>query len=413
MNDPTTSRLDSSGLNCSKEKPYILVLSAYDAESHKRWHTGLVRTFNQYHFEVLTLPARYFNWRVRGNALTWALTHNQVLVSRQWSAIIATSMVDLATLKGLVPELSHVKTLLYFHENQFAYPLNFTHGSTSNCDGTPSNSRHSNSHKPQLKRQSVEPQMVSLYSALAADHVVFNSDYNFHTFINGLKKLLKKLPDHVPAGIPSIILEKTTILPVPLEDSCFELAQRRKLSYQSSQNCGSETLTVIWNHRWEYDKGPEFLLAILERLAALAPHKNMIWHIVGQRFRQVPPAFELIKKILMDQGWLGAWGYLPVEQYQAALVESDIVLSTALHEFQGLAVMDAVAAGCIPVLPNELAYPNFFNQEYLYVHGNAESASDLLLNANLLDAAPYFKKIPSWANLYHEYDSILKQLMPS
>lgn len=399
MNDVTTSCR-----NDLNTKPNILILSAYDAESHKRWHKGLVRTFTEYHFEVLALPARYFSWRIRGNALTWALAHREILLSREWSAIVATSMVDLATLKGLVPELAKVKSLLYFHENQFAYPLNLTPKSTTSA-GRGDNYT--------IKQQPVEPQMVSLYSALVADQIVFNSDYNYQTFLDGLDALLKKLPDHVPAGIPLLIKAKATVLPVPLEESCFALASCRMHRPDINQTCKHNALTVVWNHRWEYDKGPEFLLAMLQHLIAITPKKLMKWHIVGQRFRKVPSAFEAIKQILIDQDWLGSWGYLPLEQYQKVLVESDIVLSTAQHEFQGLAVMEAVAAGCIPVLPDNLAYPNFFDAQYLYRYGNVQDACDLLLNANLFNEAPYFKRAPSWANLRHGYHSILKRLMPS
>ena len=39
------------------------------------------------------------------------------------------------------------------------------------------------------------------------------------------------------------------------------------------------------------------------------------------------------------------------------LAAADIVLSTALHEFQGLAVLEAIAAGCLPAVPDRLVYP--------------------------------------------------------
>ena len=52
--------------------------------------------------------------------------------------------------------------------------------------------------------------------------------------------------------------------------------------------------------------------------------------------------------------------------YQQLLQQSHVVLSTALHEFQGLAVLEAVASGCIPLVPNRLAYPEFIAEEYRY-----------------------------------------------
>ncbi|MFT7132051.1 MAG: hypothetical protein ACI81O_000759 [Cyclobacteriaceae bacterium] len=42
--------------------------------------------------------------------------------------------------------------------------------------------------------------------------------------------------------------------------------------------------------------------------------------------------------------------------YLALLGRSHVVLSTAIHEFPGVAVLEAVAVGCLPVVPDALAY---------------------------------------------------------
>jgi len=39
-------------------------------------------------------------------------------------------------------------------------------------------------------------------------------------------------------------------------------------------------------------------------------------------------------------------------------------VSTAQHEFFGLAVVEAIAAGAFPVLPNRLVYPERIPEEY-------------------------------------------------
>ncbi|HEY7773395.1 MAG TPA: DUF3524 domain-containing protein [Marinagarivorans sp.] len=329
----------------------VLILSAYDAQSHRRWHLGLVKHL-PFEFSVMTLPPRYFAWRIRGNALTWAMAHKAELLAKPWDVIVATSMVDLASLKGLVPELAQVPTLLYFHENQFAYPQSVGQA-TINAQ--------------------IEPQMVSLYGALAADKIAFNSNYNKKTFLQGAQALLKKLPDHVPKNIPACLEDKSVVLPVPLEPSCFSRGAR-------ACERGEGPLTVVWNHRWEYDKGPDLLLAIVQLLAALAPTLALRFHIVGEQFRQMPASFNALNTLLNHCGWSGEWGYLPCDQYRAVLHASDIVLSTALHDFQGLAVMDAVAAGCTPLLPARLAYPDFFAAPFLYEQhnntGNRERTTD-------------------------------------
>ena len=168
-----------------------LLLSAYAAQSHVQWQESLLAMFAQWRWQVLSLPPRYFSWRIRGNPLYWSLAEREVL-EEQWDLLVATSMVDLATLRGLVPSLARVPTLLYFHENQFEYP------------------QHRQRHGL------VEAQMVSLYSALAADHVAFNSGYNRDTFLAGCDALLGKLPDRVPPGITARLARKSSVLPVPL-----------------------------------------------------------------------------------------------------------------------------------------------------------------------------------------------------
>ena len=52
------------------------------------------------------------------------------------------------------------------------------------------------------------------------------------------------------------------------------------------------------------------------------------------------------------------WGYAPdAASYGGLLHQADIVVSTALQEFFGIAVLEAMYCGCVPVLPHRLAYP--------------------------------------------------------
>jgi len=105
----------------------------------------------------------------------------------------------------------------------------------------------------------------------------------------------------------------------------------------------NETLTLIWNHRREYDNNPERLLKVLEYL-----HDDSFdfrIHILRQQFRKKPREFSIIKDKF--ESHFGAWGYVQERQtYLNLLRQYDIVPSTALHDFQGLAMLEAVACGC-------------------------------------------------------------------
>ena len=214
----------------------VLLLSPYDAASHRYWREGLVEAFPEYDWTVLTLPPRHFNWRLRGNSLSWAFGGDEQLRA-DYDLLMVTSMTDLSALRGFRPELSRLPSIVYFHENQFAYP-------------------DSGRQFP-----SVEPQILNLYTALTADRMVFNSLYNRDTFMEGVSKLLKKLPDQVPQGLVEKLSKASSILPVPLREGVREKEETNSPTHKIKQ-----PFTIVWNHRWEYDKAPERLLGAMEEL---------------------------------------------------------------------------------------------------------------------------------------------------
>ncbi|NVK38030.1 MAG: DUF3524 domain-containing protein [Gammaproteobacteria bacterium] len=314
----------------------ILLLSAYDTDSHRAWCQGLMQNMPQHEWCYLTLPGRYFSWRIRGNGLSFVYGEQAAQLKQPFDLILATSMVDLATFKGLAPHLAHTPSILYCHENQFAYP------------------------KSDQQHTSVEPQMVNLYAALAADHVLFNSEYNRQSFLQGATALLKRLPDHAPLAAINSIQHKSQVLPVPIT---FNSSLTPKHFEKG------DTLNVIWNHRWEYDKGPDTLAACIE--LAYARNLNVQFSVCGMSFRQKPEALIRLQQIkLPNVSHMGT--FEKRSEYRQQLAEHHVVLSTAIHEFQGLAVLEGAALGCTPLAPNRLAYPEWIPTENLYPNGSTE-----------------------------------------
>ena len=108
---------------------------------------------------------------------------------------------------------------------------------------------------------------------------------------------------------------------------------------------------MVWNHRWEYDKGPEVLFHTLQELKREQCPFSL--SLVGQQFSRRPEAFDAIQESCKSS--LVHFGYLESkDDYLNVLRTADCVLSTAHHDFQGLAMMDAIALGCIPFAPNRL-----------------------------------------------------------
>jgi len=320
----------------------ILLLSAYDADSHQYWRKGLVSSFPEHQWTVLSLPGRYFSWRIRGNSLSWAYGDQAEKLKQQYDLVIATSMTDLSSLRGFIPSLADIPTLVYFHENQFDYPAT------------------------ERARKNVEPQILNIYTALAADQLAFNSQYNLDTFIEGASALLKKLPDQVPANITTLLTAKSQVLPVPLTRNQYgttETPPQIAWDKYQAQRIDSRPVLIAWAARWEYDKGPQRLLAIVRQLESTQVDYRLC--IMGQKFRQVPPEFEQLQQQFSHR--LDQFGYAQsADEYRAWLHSADIFLSTAVHEFQGLAVLEAVAQNCMPALPKRLVYPELFADNCLY-----------------------------------------------
>lgn len=355
----------------------VLLLSAYDTPSHRHWCEGLQSQLTDIDWTYLSLPGRYFSWRIRGNALTWAVRERQRL-DQPYDVVLATSMTDLATLRGLVPSLAAIPAVLYFHENQFAYP------------------RSASAHA------SVEPQMVTLYSAISAELLLFNSDYNRQTFLSGVRQLLSKLPDEVPAGVVQSLANKAHVLPVPVQPVAGECVKAAQLPLQ-----------LVWNHRWEYDKGPECLLASLQELPADCALRV---HVVGQQFRRQPPEFSSIRQLLLSRNWQGQWGHMAErEEYLQLLGQCHGVLSTAVHDFQGLAVLEAVAAGCVPLVPDTLAYPEWFGRRACYALSAGQSLAEAIhglyiaLAEGTVPTAPDIRHL-SWQALLPRYRQALNNV---
>ncbi|SBS39237.1 Glycosyl transferases group 1 [Marinomonas spartinae] len=356
----------------------ILLLSAYEASSHKAWANSLINGLSEHDWTYLALPPRHFAWRIRGNAMSFAFDAAfKPSIEQAYDLVIATSMTDCVGLKALCPNLQSIPWLLYFHENQFAYPAS------------------------EKQQGLVEMQMVTLYSALAADQCVFNSHFNKHSFFEGARRLLKKLPDYVSPDWLSNIEGNARVIPVPIDIPIENRGERTRIN--PSHNHSS--IRLVWNARWEFDKGPERLLAIL--LALQSRGVDFEIAILGEQFRTIPKVFESIQHRFAS--YIRQFGFAPSrDEYLGFLAASDIVLSTALHEFQGLAILEAVALGCVPVLPARQVYPELFGPAYLYdshlndIVREANGAVDRIVQfANEKKAAPQVNEYQREAVLKH------------
>lgn len=334
----------------------LLLLSPFDGLSHRFWreHLGTwLEGQGDYRIRHIALPARHFAWRHRGNSLGYARHPD---IAESWDLVIATSMTDLSALRGMSRWMRDVPVILYFHENQFAYP--------GQALG------------------SLERQVTSIYSALSADEVVFNSEFNRRTFLEGAARLLSSMPDEVPPGVVNEISDKSSVIPVALG-----------LEQQAVFNAVERPLRIIWNHRWEHDKGPERLLGIVEKL--IEREQEFVLSLVGEQFREQPQAMTETIKLLRAHQRLGHLGFVESrDEYLSLLRQHAVVLSTALHEFQGLSVMEGICCGCLPVTPNGLSYVEYVPEALRY--RDEEEAVEILTNTIAAYSTPIDLKDYQW-----------------
>jgi len=299
----------------------ILALEPYYGGSHRAFLDGW-RDHSRHAVGLLTMPARKWKWRMRGAALTMGEIIGQM--RDPFDLLLVSDYVDLAALVGTRPDLlAAVPRLAYFHENQLTYPV------------------------PDEAERDYQYGFTNITTCLAADRVLFNSRYHAEEFMEGARRLLGRMPDFVPDWVPDRIRARAGVLPVGVDLSGID-AQRPKAAPRSGP------LTILWNHRWEYDKGPEEFFGLMTELAAEGRDFRLL--VTGQSFRAAPAVFEEARQRLA--GRLAHFGYVPSRaDYARLLCECDVVVSTAVHEFFGIAVVEAVYAGCMPLLPNRLSYP--------------------------------------------------------
>jgi len=344
----TDDRGGGVAMNDPSEQPLnILALEPYYGGSHRAFLDGW-RAHSRHRWTVLSLPPHKWKWRMRHAAVTLA---DQVAArlreGQRWNAIFCSDMLNLAEFLGLAPQpLRSLPSIVYFHENQLTYPVRWE------------------------SERDYQFVMTNLTTALAASSVWFNSAFHRDSFLPALTGFLKLMPDHQPLVAVDRIAVKSRV-EHPGIDSPADRPPRPP-----------GPLRILWAARWEHDKNPETFFEALDFLQ----RENVAFRlsVIGERFRESPEIFDRAEKQFAP--CIDRWGYQPTrDDYLAALGEADVIVSTALHEFFGIAVIEATAAGAYPLLPDRLAYPEVLSRDELpnadafFYDGSAEQLARKLI----------------------------------
>lgn len=359
----------------------IYLIEPFFSGSHKQWALGL-RDNSSHKVMIFSLPGRHWKWRMHGAAVSLA---KQIEGLPSPDLFLVSDMLDLSTFIALLRPGPSIPFVLYFHENQLTYPW-----SKSDVD-------------TKLKRD-LHYSWINYTSALCADKIFFNSNYHFNSFQKALPNFLNNFPDNQNKEGIYKINEKSAVLPLAMN-----------LISPTREKIENKTKTILWNHRWEYDKNPEGFFELLFNIEKIGLEYRLI--ILGEKNKKYPAIFDKATDVLAHR--IDHIGYVESkEKYFELLMASDILPVTANQDFFGGSVVEAISAGVIPLVPNRLAYAEhippdlhhllIFNSEKELFHVLKDLLSDPLDISWQQSLINYVQKY-SWFNLAKKYDDELSK----
>jgi len=355
----------------------ILVLEPWYRGSHRKWLDGW-RLASKHQINIVEGPDA--GWRrsllISPDRFAEAIVES----SDHVDALVASTPIDLATVMGLLPSgIPRPPTLLYMHESQIGYP-------------------------PGPKGGRANGGIVNDWrSILAADRVAVATSFHERVLVKKMPPFAEQLIEGAGSKLESK-LSNVELLPIGIDTS------------RLAPVTVTGPITVMWNHRWSYDKGPgEFAHAV--SVLAGEGHDFSVYAL-GEVERSGRQAYERLLNQLNDRVIL--CGYQQEDAYLHALCRSDVVVSSAQHDFFGLAVAEAIAAGARPLLPQRLAYPEIVPEALrgtlLYKAGLLEALRSVLATPRELvhqyrSATMAHVSAFDWSKLAPQYDGLIDDMV--
>ena len=307
----------------------VLFLESYMRGSHKTI-ANAYRKHSKHRVELIGLPGKKWERKVCESGVTFSDMINREFWKRDFDMIVATDLMNLGDLRTLQRAyIQDIPVVWAGHEHQLEWP---SEGLKSAGD--------------------MNLLFANVVSTLCADRCFLESDWSYRSYLDKLKEL-------VSPQIYDRIAEKTFVLYMGVELEAFD---RFRVAKQY------EVPTILFNHRLEPDKNPGEFFRALEILNQEGLDFKVI--VTGQPLgSKAPPDVERGVKALGDK--IQHFGF--VEDYQKFVElywQSNICVSTALHEYFGMSVVEGMYCENWPIFPNRLTYPMFipkeFHQDHLY-----------------------------------------------
>jgi glycosyltransferase involved in cell wall biosynthesis len=356
----------------------VLLVEPYFGGSHRQWAEGY-QAASSHEVHLVAHEARFWKWRMEGSHVTLAEEAAQLVAEHGLpDVVVASDMVNLPAFLGATRRhLGDPAVVLYMHENQLTYPA---------------------SH---LGSEDLTHAMINWSSVDVADAVWFNSPFHLESFYAALPELLGRFPDHRHTGKLPAARRRSSVVSLGIDLARLD----------SVPAVLEEPPLILWNQRWEHDKNPgEFFVAV-DALVALGLDFRLA--LAGETFSAIPGHFEAARDRLGDR--VVHFGFAEPGAYERLLRSADVVVSTSLHEFFGVAVVEAIYAGAWPVLPRRLAYPDHIPPQHhdTVLYDGFDGLVDLLranLKAPRGGLAPAMRRY-DWSEMAPVYDSAIESLV--
>jgi glycosyltransferase involved in cell wall biosynthesis len=301
----------------------FLFIEPFYGGSHRDFVKGLV-AHSCHDVHVVHLPARFWKWRMRGAALHFIRTIDDLTA---YDGMITTGLMSLADFTALCAG-RRPPALVYLHENQLTYPL------------------------ARGEQMDLQFGFTDITTALCADRILFNSRFHFDHFFKMLPGFIAQMPEYKPGWVGDAIRKKAGVL----HPGC-----RFTSDVLDPPLLPSGPPIVIWNHRWEFDKQPETFFNALDQVDRMGIDFRLA--LLGENYQSAPCAFTSARHRFADK--IVQYGYVrSKDAYVDWLKKGFVAVSTAIQENFGIAMIEAMRFGCLPLLPNRLAYPEVLPREF-------------------------------------------------
>ena len=309
----------------------MLLVESYGAGSHVRI-ARLLQQHSRHRIDIVRLARDH--WR------TLAFTGHRIILDAlkhfspgTYDLVLFSGPADVRlTLAGLPAGWRELPWIAYFHESQWTYPA-------GSLDRIPHLINH-------------------LETVETCDAIWFNSHFHRDTFgsaaLDHPFRSVQRLASEVLRGH----WQKTAVVYPPVH-----VAER---PVQRSPH-----LTIAWSARWEREKRPDLMLQTMRECLDLGlPIKLHILGCPPDRWNDDPAMTADLRAIVDPKS-----GYLQREEYEAVLAGADVWLSTAEHEYFGVAAIEAAMLGATPVVPSGLAYPETLPSALMFPPGQPAAAA--------------------------------------